>query len=767
MSGDESHNFENLVISQSTKQTEYGKRRKSYDEKKFDFSDTKDAQSNGWVESRRLKSGVKMRRPKSAIEIVQNRFWSVLYKLGYEELNTGKSFSIPIKMGKEKVTTNVDVFAKDSETVIVARCWSFEKPRKRSMGKDLDALQNEKRLVANAIRQYYGKEFKPKILWFFVTNNIRWSDSDIAKAEAQNTHVVQARELLYFEEFSKKLGNASRYQFQAEYLAGQSIPALKGRKLPAVATKLGGKRVYIFSAKAVDILRIAFVNHRDLRDPSGAPSYQRLVNPNRLKQIGKFLNEGGNFPNTVLLNFHVKPRFDKIGSDTSAEFQFGELYLPDKYKSCWIVDGQHRLYGCTAAENIEKLPNLFFIAFDGMSAVDEANTFATINEKQTKVPKKLIAELDGDIKWDSKIPKDRLLAIASRTVDLLNTKGSSPFENKVVTPGVSASTSQPLTLPQIQQAITQSKLIGSVCKRTGQILPGPCWDKNSEGSLMRMVAFLSWHFGNIEQANSDRWHAGKTEYLCSNFGVASHIRLLAELTEYVSQKEHFNPVESELTEIEDALEAYLKPIIEFIGSASKEEFENRFKVPFGSGGLPRYFFKLVELVRSKYPEWEPEGYEEYIQTITDEEAKQADEDVKWIQTVVPQYVIAELKKMYGNKFFEKGVPKATQKACQSKRIEDDPDKQYPVETYLDWIQIKGIVEQKSLKSHFAPALSIRLPEEGRQKAIHLMWFDVFNEIRRIPAHPMGRFYKEDDLEFLKTIKGFLTETLSELDQGAS
>jgi len=405
---------------------------------------------------------------------------------------------------------------------------------------------------------------------------------------------------------------SSRYQFQAEYLAGQSIPALKGRKLPAVATKLGGKRVYIFSAKAVDILRIAFVNHRDLRDPSGAPSYQRLVNPNRLKQIGKFLNEGGNFPNTVLL----------------------------------------------------------FIAFDGMSAVDEANTFATINEKQTKVPKKLIAELDGDIKWDSKIPKDRLLAIASRTVDLLNTKGSSPFENKVVTPGVSASTSQPLTLPQIQQAITQSKLIGSVCKRTGQILPGPCWDKNSEGSLMRMVAFLSWHFGNIEQANSDRWHAGKTEYLCSNFGVASHIRLLAELTEYVSQKEHFNPVESELTEIEDALEAYLKPIIEFIGSASKEEFENRFKVPFGSGGLPRYFFKLVELVRSKYPEWEPEGYEEYIQTITDEEAKQADEDVKWIQTVVPQYVIAELKKMYGNKFFEKGVPKATQKACQSKRIEE-------------------------------------------------------------------------------------------------
>ncbi len=757
----ESKILESLAITQAARQREFGKRRKSYDEQRFEFSLVQDRESEGWISTRSLKTGMKMRRSKSFDEILENRFWCVLYKFGYAELNVGRKFTVPIKNREKQISKQIDVFAKDDETVVVAECKASKTLRKRSMLKDLGEFDANKKSIADAIKKHYGKDFKPKILWFFVTDNIRWSDNDLARAKENKINVVRARELLYFEEFANKMGKASKYQFHAEYLAGQSIPALSGRKIPAVATKLGGKRAYIFSARAVDILRIAFVNHRDLRDPSGAPSYQRLVNPNRLKQIGKFLDEGGYFPNTILLNFHTKPRFDKVGKDSQSSLQFGEIYLPDKYKSCWVVDGQHRLYGCTSAENMETIPNLFFIAFEGISAVEEANTFVTINDKQTKVPKKLIAELDGDIKWDSKNPNERLLAIASRAVDLLNTKGGSPFENKVVTPGVTASTTQPLNLPQMQQAICQSKLIGSVCRRTGEILPGPCWDSDSEGSLHRLVKLLCWHFENIEEANPERWNAGKTEYLCSNFGVASHIRLIAELIEYISKKEHFNSVECSLTEIQDALKCYFKPVIDYISTAENKDFEERFKVPFGSGGLPRYYFKLVELVRKKYPDWEPEGYEDYIQTISDEEAIQADNDVKWVQNRVQKYVVDELKKKYGKSFFERGVPKHIQKECQSKRIEDDPDKQYSVETYLEWINIKQIVEQKNEKEFFTKSLSIRLPDEGRKLFFHTKWFDVFNETRRIQAHPVGsRHYRENDLAFLKLITEELKKKLS-------
>ena len=141
--------------------------------------------------------------------------------------------------------------------------------------------------------------------------------------------------------------------------------------MPAVKTKLGGKTTYLFSALANDILRIAFVNHRDLRDPSGAPSYQRIVTPSRLQQIGGFLDNKKFFPNTILLNFHRKPVFEQTAKDDISSVAFGNLILPDRHKSCWIIDGQHRLYGTTYASEDYVTP-LFFIGFDSRLSISSA-----------------------------------------------------------------------------------------------------------------------------------------------------------------------------------------------------------------------------------------------------------------------------------------------------------------------------------------------------------------------------------------------------------
>src|SRR3546814_4005057 len=96
------------------------------------------------------------------------------------------------------------------------------------------------RPIADAVRSHYGPGFKPKFIWCFVTDNVRWSQEDLRRAADHNINVIRELELLYFEEFSKKIGPAARYQFHAEYLEGQKVPALSGRKAPAVTTKLGG-----------------------------------------------------------------------------------------------------------------------------------------------------------------------------------------------------------------------------------------------------------------------------------------------------------------------------------------------------------------------------------------------------------------------------------------------------------------------------------------------------------------------------------------------
>ncbi|MFH1805440.1 MAG: DGQHR domain-containing protein [Pseudomonadota bacterium] len=744
-----------LSKSDSDKRSELVKRRKHFHEESVNFDEVNKKQSLGWSIVRSNKNSVRMRLPKNTKETLENRFWCTLYRLGYDDLNIDSSVSIIDPKTDKRISSPVSIFAKDEETSIVA-C-SINTNKNDEARKILSSFDDDKKRISNSIKKHYGENFSPKIIWFaiFEKSSKKLSESDIQNE--YNINTITSREILYFEEISKKLGKSAKYQFHAEYLAQQKIPAFENKTVPAARTKVGGKIAYFFSAQAKDIMRISFVNHRDLRDPTGAPSYQRLVKPNRLKQIGEYLDDGGHFPNTILLNFHRKPVFNqKYPSNNNVTF--GEIILPDRYKSCWVIDGQHRLFGTTFTKKTYDQP-LFFVAFEGISKSDEARTFVTINETQTKVPKNLLTELDGELKWDSSDPREMIAAIASRCVDLLNSMGGSPIEGKVTTPEVSSTTDQPLTLPSFQKAIIQSKLIGSVNSRTKDFIPGPCWELNSERTLLRLLDLLKWHFEKIEEASPARWSTGKAGYLCSNFGVYGHVRLLGELISYAATEEKFSPIEAELDELYPTLGNYLVPVSEFLSQASDEEFSKRFKVPFGSGGDIRYFFKLVELVRKTHPNFSPEGYEDYIQTLSNEAINQADRAVKWIQRVVPLYVIDQLKELYKEAYFDRGVPSEIQKSCQSKRIDAGPDSPLPVETYLEWLNVKKIVEQKDLRKHFSPALSIKLEDEQNGREIYLKWFDKINEIRRIPAHPSGRQYKMDDIDFLRRISNQLSNQL--------
>ncbi len=43
----------------------------------------------------------------------------------------------------------------------------------------------------------------------------------------------------------------------------------------------------------------------------------------------------GIFPNTILLNFHRPPTFEQITKDEQSGVVFGNLILPEQYKSCY------------------------------------------------------------------------------------------------------------------------------------------------------------------------------------------------------------------------------------------------------------------------------------------------------------------------------------------------------------------------------------------------------------------------------------------------
>ena len=74
----------------------------------------------------------------------------------------------------------------------------------------------------------------------------------------------------------------------------------------------------------------------------------------------------------------------------------GTLYIPNKYKTAWIIDGQHRLFGYANLDDNFLAQNIFVVAFEKMPIEEEANLFVTINHEQKSVPKNLLDDLEGE-----------------------------------------------------------------------------------------------------------------------------------------------------------------------------------------------------------------------------------------------------------------------------------------------------------------------------------------------------------------------------------
>ncbi len=356
-----------LLTDQSEIKREAIKRRKPFDFVSVKKEKLIQYQAKGWEKDKKLKTKTRLRRPKSIDDRLKNKLWLLFYRMGYHELSQGNDFSVLVKKkGDEDSQRRIDVYAKDDETVLVAECKASETLTKKRITKDIEKFGSLKGVISRTIKQFYGQNFKPKIIWFFVTENIIWAQADIERAAEEKIQIITERELRYYLQISDHLGPASRFQFLAEFLKNQKIPHLSNRILPAIRGTIGGNKFYSFVTTPESLLKISFVNHRSLNDPDGMPTYQRLINRSRMKQIKKFLEGGGYFPTNILVNFTRKITFDTIKKDEEAGITFGYLHLPDRYRSAWIIDGQHRLYGFAQTSKEYRAPNIFVLAFEKM-----------------------------------------------------------------------------------------------------------------------------------------------------------------------------------------------------------------------------------------------------------------------------------------------------------------------------------------------------------------------------------------------------------------
>ena len=750
-----------LLVEKSALRAAFGKRKEDFAFQVIDSSLLPAYEREGWIVHKEGVRRTRIKKRKDMQHLLEDQVWSLFYRLGYLELN-GENFHIQLTASDGKSTKKaISIFAKDDETVIVAICKSRETRGKKSLQKDLAETDSLQKAIAGSIKKHYGASYRPKIIWMYVTNNIIWSEQDVEQANMAKIRIVTENELQYFDAFARHMGPAGRFQFLAEFLEGQDIPELVGVKVPATRGTLGNHVFYSFVTTPRHLLKIAFVNHQALNHPAGRPTYQRMISPTRIKAIGDFIRKGGYFPTNLLVNFTEKCRFDLLSNKDNSHIaiKFGWLYLPHKYKSAWVIDGQHRLYGYSHLDERFLDQSIAVIAFEKMETTLEAELFVTINQEQKSVQKSVIVSLQSDLKWGSNEPKERASALASRLAKTLASDPTSPFFQLFSIQGITAKENQSLTIPELVNGVNRSNLLGKAMQKNW--IPGPLSSSTDEKTIESARRFFNAYFSLIRDANPVRWEAAKQGYIATNPGIRAHMLLVSELFKHVEQKKGVDLSLADSDTLVKSIEKYLAPIISFLSSASSGDIYDRFARKFGEGGVREYADNLNELIHVKYGDFGSPEFLERLERKSGDRVRAANQDVIDLSQSMTDHVIAILKRHYGTQetssgdkaYWEMGIesPKIKESAY-SKQLQDKDANKGAKENYLQILDLKSIVRQRTNWPLFEKVFSIPLEGE-RGKIYYLDWMDQFNELRRIPAHPSStRGYSTADLDFLKYIK---------------
>ena len=193
----EKSSFENLQELESLT-GEIRKRRDKFVYDTITKKRLKEYKDDGWDVAKENVKTVRMKKLKPHDIMFEDRVWALFARLGFEQMNKDRNFRIQYSKKEEIPGKQLDVFAADSETVIIVECKSAETRKRGSFSKDI----NEIGLIKNHIFKTIQKQFapaKPKIAWIFATNNYIVSKPDRSRIDDNNILYFSQDEIQYYE----------------------------------------------------------------------------------------------------------------------------------------------------------------------------------------------------------------------------------------------------------------------------------------------------------------------------------------------------------------------------------------------------------------------------------------------------------------------------------------------------------------------------------------------------------------------------------------
>lgn len=709
---------------------------------------------DGWLIAKRNKRSVRMERKKPEDRQLEDDVWTLFYRMGFTELNQDRQFYITMKDGSKR---QLDVFAKDPETVFIVECTHSQDSGPKSVKGILDKIEAFREDVIKAVHEAFGKEPRLKVKFALASRKFDIRPADRERAQHLKIPILVDEDLDYFAKLSSLLKSASRYQFLGRYLRGEKVDGLR-TKVPATRGRVGDTTFYNFLISPHDLLRIAYINHKGLgANEDVEETYQRMVKMPRLKSIGKYIDDGGTFPTNIVINikqdnlhFDVKETF---GNTTT-----GVLDLPGQYGSAWVIDGQHRLYGYAYAGRAPKDDKsvVSVLAYEDLPVRKEIEMFVDINTQQVKVPRNLVNEIISTLDIEDEDPRKRLDAMCARIVLGLGERKGSPVNGRIQTIGQTKNNFQCLTLTSFADGIDENSLLGRVHKAgkkaAGTLAPGPLGTHSLESSdiMKKAGRALSGYLNIFAGGAPEHWALGdaKGGYLCTNLGLRSLLVVFRKLIAF-AEKGGVRAVDLSADDIVELIKPYAQHIVDYFKNASPDHiarFRNR-----GSSlkSVSENAFQMLAIIGEGDAAFDDKEVRDYLAQQDVEGTRKARTWIDEINEIVFNDVVQTLKEEYpgkGDSWWLNGVPRSIRNDAD-KRFNDE-DGAHERWQYLMFIDYLAIVQHGDNWELFKDRYNFY----GKgQKATLVRWIRKINDCRKITHHAEKGPLSHEQVDFVRRV----------------
>lgn len=610
-----------------------------------------------------------MKKTKPIDEQFEDKVWLLFAKMGFTHMNDDRNFEMSYDYQNPDFTQQIDVFAADDESVIIVECKAAETIKDGIFKKNIEALHGQMDgLSKEARKQFPGR--KVKFIW--ATQNYILSKADQNKLKEWGIIHFGDAAIDYYSDLVKHLGSAAKYQLLGNLFANIEIKNMDDR-IPAIQGKMGGFTYYSFSIEPERLLKIGYVLHRNEANKSMMPTYQRLIKKKRLSEVQKFINAGGYFPNSIIISIDTngrKLRFDPSGEKVeNCVSRLGILHLPKKYRSAYIIDGQHRLYGYSDSA-YAKSNSIPVVAFENLDRQEQIKLFMDINENQKAVPKTLRVTLNADMLWESNDYNERRQALRSKLAQMLAEEETSPLLGRIVVGEDEGSTIKCITVEAIQAAFKKTSFFSTFGKKNTIVFDGTFDVGDNQASCDLLYPFIEDCLRYIKSNAGNEWNKGDSDggMLTINRGIQAVIRVIDDIVNMLIERHEINPKTQPTDQIVNAVYFYLDPLNDYLNNLTEEQRKD-IRNYFGSGGDKRFWRAFQRAIANARPDFTPEGLQEFW---ADEAKAYNNESIQLLRDIerITKAVIAEkLEGLYGKNWVIQGLPRSIYE--RAKKESDD------------------------------------------------------------------------------------------------